>query len=251
MPLIRHVFGYHRGHRTPPPERRMAYGIELELEGLNSRREVVDTFPELEVGDHPPPAFEVDASLSSKGVEVIFPPISAKQIKDPQSYINRAITTLRERRVVKPSNGAGMHINVNMRHLDNSINLLMAVVVHTMPRDRLTAIGGRPLNRYCSQRLGLGNGGLLITQVRIELGGHNSAANPLPDRLEMRYPVGSVDPGHIKRNIEFIEVLLRFSKSEEGRAVRYVREAWPAFRDWLQVQERADARRIKKILLPD
>lgn len=251
MPFNRLVHAYHAGPRTPPPVDRLALGIELELEGVASRAAVVGSFPEHRAGDHPPPAFERDASLGFAGVEVIFPPISVEQIKDPESYINRAVKALREAGTTRKENGAGMHINVNLLHLNDPLaGLRMAIVVHSMPRAALCRIGGRPLNQYCAQRLRGVPDDKGIAYSRGYMAGHYSAANPMPDRLELRYPVSSLDPEHWEVNIRFTEVLLRFAESTHAARTQLVSEVLPAFTQWMHEQEDDDAISIKKIIWP-
>ena len=234
------------GWRTETPDGEV-FGIELELESKSRyyRDDIVNSFPDPEQGDHFMPIFEQDASLYD-GVECVFPPLAADVIKNPESYIRRAIEKLRTSRTVKRASNAGMHINVNVAGWDYKSKGIFISVIHSMPLTWITKLAGRKPNDACGQaeRKDYWTGRPTTVDDLMDLGGHSYAVELDGNRMECRYPVAKLCPKHLHNNITFLQVLSRFAQedSEEANSIKYdAFKAWRAFRTWLKKQEDEDA----------
>lgn len=234
--------------RRTSGKRGMLFGIELELEsrGGFERDDIVKAFPDMVKGDGPPPVFENDGSLDHvRGVEIIFPPVKPSVLRDPESYFNKALASLRRNRVVAKVAHAGMHINVNSFGLSDQTVANFCAVVHFMPREKYKTIAGRYPGGYSHQAEPEE-----VDDIHelLQYGDHEWCVEVHEDRIECRYPVASLDPEHIERNLTFIEVLLRFAKSPTNRKLELPEDVWPAFIKWLNMQEKPDAVSIKEAL---
>lgn len=224
----------------------MLLGIELELEAnrYSYPRHIVEAFPDAQEGDPPIPFFEEDASLDN-GVEVIFPPVSPAMLKNADSYFQRAVSAVREAEVTTECNNAGMHININRGALTDKSASLIGAVVMSMPCKLLTAVGGRELNDYCAQvKL---NDYDMVTDM-LDYTGHDWAVEYKDTRIELRYPVGTVDYDTINRNITFVELMIQWACTHKARRIEKAGDAWPKFYEWLQLQETEDAQSISAFL---
>lgn len=224
----------------------MLFGIELELEakGYSSPHHIVEAFPDAQEGDPPIPFFEQDASLDN-GVEVIFPPVSPAMIKNVDSYFQRAVSAVKEAGITIEDSTAGMHINVNRGALTDKSAALIGAVVMSMPYKLLTAVGGRELNQYCAQDT---PEGYTVVWEMLEYDGHDWAVEYKDTRIELRYPVGTVDYDTINRNITFAELMIQWACTPKARRIEKAINAWPKFYEWLQLQETEDARSISAFL---
>ena len=224
----------------------MLFGIELELEARHnsSLYGIVEAFPDAQEGDPPIPFFERDATLDD-GVEVIFPPVSPAMLKNADSYFQRAVSAVREAEVTTECNNAGMHININRGALTDKSAALIGAVVMSMPYKLLTAVGGRELNEYCAQKTPEDT-----TDVweMFDFDGHDWAVEYKDTRIELRYPVGTVDYGTINRNITFVELMIQWACTHKARRIEKAGDAWPKFYEWLQLQETEDAQSISAFL---
>lgn len=234
--------------RRTTGHRGMLFGIELELESKRGfeRDDIVKSFPEMVKGDGPPPVFENDGSLDHvRGVEIIFPPVKPRVLRDPSSYFNKALASLRRKRVVAEVAHAGMHINVNCYELDNEVVAMFCAVIHFMPKRKYRTIAGRYPGGYTNQ---LSTDEVDSLDELLDYDDHEWCVEVHEDRIECRYPKASLDPEHIERNLTFIEVLMRFAKSPVSRKIKEPEDVWPAFVKWLNMQEKPDAVSIKEAL---
>lgn len=224
----------------------MLFGIELELESRYNSTSygIVEAFPDAQEGDPPIPFFEQDATLDN-GVEVIFPPVSPAMLKNAGSYFQRAVSAVREAEVTIECDNAGMHININRGALTDKSAALIGAVVMSMPYKLLTAVGGRELNCYCAQDTPEDT-----TDVweMLDYDGHDWAVEYKDTRIELRYPVGTVNYDTINRNITFVELMIQWACTPKARRIEKALNAWPKFYEWLQLQETEDARSIAAFL---
>lgn len=184
-----------------------AIGIELELEGNETYVEVLTALPEHDVEvDGPQPHFETDNSLDySRGVEIIFPPYSPAAIRTGQAYVAKAMRALDEADVVQVSTRCGMHMNVNINGWSDHRRAVFVGVIHNMPVDALEKLGGRRLNRYCSQF----RNSNLSTYITRPADGHTHAAEHKAGggRVELRFPGATTVLEDMSRIAAFIDLL--------------------------------------------
>lgn len=179
-------------------------GVEFECEpkGTDSYRKILDLLPDFKFGRSP--LTETDMSLGYNGVEIIFPPVSYKQLKNKKSVFAKSIAALNGN--LKRTTRTGMHLNVNTRGWDNRHKEIFVAVFHHISKDALEAIGGRMLNRYCYQ--------VKFRHLReaCHYSGHSYAAEWRGNRVELRFPKPTTDHEHIKKLVEFVEMAERFAK---------------------------------------
>ena len=179
-------------------------GVEFECEpkGTNSYRKILDLLPDFKFGRSP--LTETDMSLGNNGVEIVFPPVSYKQLKNKKSVFAKSIAALKGN--LKNTTRTGMHLNVNIRGWSWQHTQIFVAVFHHISRDALETIGGRKLNSYCSQNK------FRYLQSAIDLAGHQYAAEWRGNRVELRFPKPTTNHEHIKKLVEFIEMAERFAK---------------------------------------
>lgn len=179
-------------------------GVEFECEpkGTDSYRKILDLLPDFKFGRSP--LTESDMSLGSNGVEIVFPPVSYKQLKNKKSVFAKSIAALHGN--LKNTTRTGMHLNVNTRGWSVQHKEIFVAVFHHISQDALETIGGRKLNRYCSQSK------FQRLQEACYCGGHQYAAEWRGNRIELRFPKPTTDHEHIKKLVEFIEMAERFAK---------------------------------------
>lgn len=179
-------------------------GVEFECEpkGTDSYRKILDLLPDFKFGRSP--LTETDMSLDSNGVEIVFPPVSYKQLKNKKSVFAQSIAALQGN--LKNTTRTGMHLNVNTRGWSVRHKEIFMAVFHHISQDALEAIGGRKLNHYCSQRR------FRTLREADCCSGHQYAAEWRGNRVELRFPKPTTDHEHIKKLVEFIEMAERFAK---------------------------------------
>lgn len=179
-------------------------GVEFECEpkGTDSYRKILDLLPDFKFDRSP--LTESDMSLGPNGVEIIFPPVSYKQLKNKKSVFAKSIAALDGN--LKRTTRTGMHLNVNTREWDNRHKEIFVAVFHHISQDALEAIGGRKLNHYCYQAK------FRELQQAHYHSGHQFAAEWRSHRVELRFPKPTTDHEHIKKLVEFIEMAERFAK---------------------------------------
>ena len=179
-------------------------GVEFECEpkGTDSYRKILDLLPDFKFGRSP--LTESDMSLGPNGVEIVFPPVSYKQLKNKKSVFAKSIAALNGN--LKNTTRTGMHFNVNTHGWSVQHKEIFVAVFHHISRDALETIGGRKLNRYCSQSK------FRYLQSANGLGGHRYAAEWRANRVELRFPKPTTNHEHIKKLVEFVEMAERFAK---------------------------------------
>ena len=179
-------------------------GVEFECEpkGTDSYRKVLDLLPDFKFGRSP--LTESDMSLGPNGVEIIFPPVSYKQLKNKKSVFAKSIAALQDN--LKDTTRTGMHLNVNTRGWSLQHKEIFVSVFHHISQCALEAIGGRKLNSYCSQHR------FQRLREASYYSGHQYAAEWRSNRVELRFPKPTTDHEHIKKLVEFIEMAEHFAK---------------------------------------
>lgn len=198
-------------------------GIEFEcVSATQSYRDILNALPDFKF--HRGPLVETDGSLpSSSGVELIFPPVSYRQIKNSKSVFAKAMKAL-EGKLSTSATSPGMHININTRDWTTSQVNIFAAVVHNTPTASLVRLGGRRLNSYCRQLFDarLGNYGSM----------YHSVASNKGNRIELRFPKPTTDHEKIKKIIEYAEVVERFAK--KASFLKYVTSTANIYTDFVK-----------------
>lgn len=179
-------------------------GVEFECEpkGTDSYRKILDLLPDFKFDRSP--LTESDTSLGPNGVEIIFPPVSYKQLKNKKSVFAKSIAALKGN--LKDTTRTGMHLNVNTHGWRERDKEIFVAVFHHISQDALETIGGRKLNHYCYQ-----DKFKHLHQAR-ECSGHRFSAEWRGNRVELRFPKPTTDHEHIKKLVEFVEMAERFAK---------------------------------------
>ena len=177
-------------------------GIEFEcVSATQSYRDILHALPDFKFNRGP--LAETDGSLpSQRGVELIFPPVSYRQIKSSKSVFAKAMKAL-EGKLSTCATSPGMHVNINTRGWSYTKIMLFCATVHNVPRDSLVYLGGRQLNSYCR----------LIPSTRLQSygDGYHTVAAVKAGRIELRFPRPTTDHERIKRVVEFADVVERFA----------------------------------------
>lgn len=176
-------------------------GIEFEcVSATQSYQDILNALPDFKFNRGP--LAETDGSLpTNRGVELIFPPVSYRQIKNSKSVFAKALKAL-EGKISTHSTSPGMHVNINTSGWSNTKIMLFCATVHNVPRDSLVYLGGRQLNGYCS----------LIPGNRLQSYGYgyHTVASVKAGRIELRFPRPTTDHERIKHIVEFADVVERF-----------------------------------------
>lgn len=182
-------------------------GIEFEcVSATQSYRDILNALPDFKF-DRGPLA-ETDGSLpDARGVELVFPPVSYRQIKNSKSVFAKAMKAL-EGKISTHATSPGMHVNINTSGWTSAQANIFAAVVHNTPTASLVRLGGRNLNTYCWQRFGV--------QLSYYGGMYHSVASNKGNRIELRFPKPTTDHEKIKKIIEYAEVVERFAKKADS-----------------------------------
>ena len=187
-------------------------GIEFEcVSATQSYRDILNALPDFKFNRGP--LAEQDGSLpTNRGVELIFPPVSYRQIKSSKSVFAKALKAL-EGKISTRATSPGMHVNINTRGWSDNKVMLFCATVHNIPRDSLVYLGGRQLNRYCS----------LFPSNRLQSYGygHHTVASVKGGRIELRFPRPTTDHERIKRVVEFADVVERFASKAAPLKYQY------------------------------
>lgn len=180
-------------------------GIEFECENPKGYNATLRALPE-PPRSVPRPVTERDGSLDDfQGVEIVFPPLSHKHLKDENSYFNTAIKSIGDAGV-KTTSETGMHMNVNITGWpEEKVNSFL-YTLHKLPGNGLHNIGGRALNHWCSQADGL-RWDTAVADSR----GHTLLANVVRNRCEVRFPKSTVDIKRIALIVNFLRMVEDFS----------------------------------------
>lgn len=180
-------------------------GVEFECiaaNGIGGYHTLLQLLPDFKFGRNP--ITESDGSLSStNGVEIVFPPVSYRQLKNPKSVFARSIASLHGKTSTR-SRQPGMHLNINIMGWTSDKQQIFSAVFHKLPRARLEAMGGRSLNRYCSQY-----NRNSLTNYRGSMW-HSVACNK-GNRIELRFPKPTTDHKKIVQLVEAVEAIEMFA----------------------------------------
>lgn len=177
-------------------------GIEFEcVSATQSYRDILNALPDFKFNRGP--LAETDGSLPQmRGVELVFPPVSYRQIKSSKSVFAKAMKAL-EGKISTRATSPGMHININTAGWSVNKSQLFCAVVHNIPNSNLVRLGGRYLNTYCRQTLG--------NHLSYYGSGYHSVATNKSGRIELRFPKPTTDHEKIKQIVEFAEVVEGFA----------------------------------------
>lgn len=194
-------------------------GVELEcVSNTGAYQDLLDLIPKFAFGRGP--IAEEDGSLPyDSGVELIFPPVSYKQLKSSKSAFAKTLAAIEGvSRKDNSRTSVGMHLNVNTEGWSQNKKLLFIATVHNLKKEALERIGGRKLTSYCYQ-----TDDACTLDDFYEMEEHSTAAEWLNNRVELRFPGTTTDHQRIKELVAFIEVLELFAE-EEAKHVKYASE---------------------------
>ena len=183
-------------------------GIEFEcVSATQSYRDILNALPDFKFNRGP--LAEQDGSLpTNRGVELIFPPVSYRQIKSSKSVFAKALKAL-EGKISTCATSPGMHININTAGWSYDKVCLFSAVVHNTPYNTLVKLGGRSLNSYCRQSPNL--------QLNFYDNRYHSVASAKNGRMELRFPKPTTDHEKLKWILEYVEVVERFASKAAPR----------------------------------
>lgn len=189
-------------------------GVEFEcISSAGNYSVLLDALPNFPFGREP--LAEDDGSLPGRsGLELIFPPVSYKQLKKSSSVFGKCIAAL-DGKITTDRNITGMHMNVNTNHWSADKKLLFIATFHNIMQEALECIGGRQLNTYCKQ---LPDEGLYYYE---DVCDHSYCAEYLDNRVELRFPKSTTDHSKVTQLIEFIEVVETFAEVEVANCHQY------------------------------
>lgn len=194
-------------------------GVELEcVSNTGAYQDLLDLIPKFAFGRGP--IAEEDGSLPHlSGVELIFPPVSYKQLKSNKSAFAKTLAAIEGvSRKDNSRTSVGMHLNVNTEGWSQNKKLLFIATIHHLKKEALERIGGRKLTSYCYQVDDVTTlEGFLYNDI------HSTAAEWLNNRVELRFPGTTTDHQRIKELVAFIEALELFAE-EEAKHVTYASE---------------------------
>lgn len=201
-------------------------GVELEcVSNTGAYQDLLDLIPKFAFGRGP--IAEEDGSLPHySGVELIFPPVSYKQLKSNKSAFAKTLAAIDG--TAKKDNGrtsVGMHLNVNTEGWSQNKKLLFIATVHNLKTEALERIGGRKLTSYCYQI-----DDYCTLDEFLYNDSHSTAAEWLANRVELRFPGTTTDHQRIKELVAFIEVLELFAEAE----AQHVKDSHSYFTDKLE-----------------
>lgn len=180
-------------------------GIELEIENKQGYQAILDALPETD-NDDLRPVTESDGSLNPAwGVEIVFPPYSHGSLRLEGSFFGRSIKALADSGCEVSAN-CGMHMNINTDDWTDREKSVFMCWIHWMKPTALAKIGGRTLNNWCTQSPGMRLGDALQHQQ------HVTCAGIRPNRIEVRFPLATLEHQKIKNLTNFFSHLEDFCK---------------------------------------
>lgn len=235
-------------------------GIELEISHRQGYQRILENLPEPPKG-HAQPITEFDSSLTARtDIEIVFPPYKHSTIKNGRSFLNKALTALREAGC-QSTTETGMHVNINTTGWSARTVALFVATIHALPPHVLASVGGRLLNRYCKQ-LTLEdsfnpetNGTYLDINavVRRSKRSHNTAVSVRNNRVELRFPAATTDITRVRTIVDFAVYVEKFANSLPRRVVRtgslqgQLGDVGQAFHKFLEQEKRTKA--VKTLLV--
>lgn len=201
-------------------------GVELEcVSNTGAYQDLLDLIPKFAFGRGP--IAEDDGSLPhSSGVELIFPPVSYKQLKSNKSAFAKTLAAIKDvSRKDNSRTSVGMHLNVNTEGWSQNKKLLFIATVHNLKKEALERIGGRKLTSYCYQI-----NDVTTLEEFLYNDSHTTAAEWVGNRVELRFPGTTTDHSRIKELIAFIEILELFAEDES----KHVKDSYFYYTDKLE-----------------
>jgi hypothetical protein len=188
--------------------------------GLQS---ILDSIPERKTYR---PLVEHDNSLSSHGVELIFPPMKLSTYKNKASGFRQVLEGIKD--TTRTTGNTGMHVNINTYGWTlEQVGKYMAVI-HNLPSQWLVNIGGRQLNRFCYQMPRQLPDYLRTYCARI----HGYAIEYQGNRLEARFPSSTTEYAKIINLLSFFTLVKEFVFNHEDQWVApnlLVNEEYPYY----------------------
>lgn len=142
----------HRPDRFYPPAVPSGHvGIELEVEAQEGMgyRDLLRLLPD--ISGERRPVVEEDGSLSSwRGMEIVFPPFSPRQLKHKNGALTRVVESLRGS-VVEGANHIGMHYNYSTSGWSRDKKATFCAIIHNLPLGFMRALAARDPEGYDSR----------------------------------------------------------------------------------------------------
>ena len=210
-------------------------GIEFEcVSATQSYRDILNALPDFKFNRGP--LAETDGSLPQmRGVELVFPPVSYRQIKSSKSVFAKAMKAL-EGKISTGATSPGMHININTGGWSILKSCLFAAVVHNTPLNLLTKLGGRNLNSYCRKREGC--------QLNHYASFYHSVASNKGSRMELRFPKPTTDHEKLKWILEYVEAVEKFAN--KANPIKYDLSTSDIYNDFVKYASKT--KKGKKVL---
>lgn len=194
--------GYHsyRPYRFRPPVVPSGHvGIEFEVEAQypNGYHDLLDLLPD--ISGKRRPIVEEDGSLSAwRGMEIIFPPFSPRQLRHRRGALARVMDSLRGS-VVEDANHIGMHYNYSTSGWSSEKKATFCAIIHNLPLGFLEVLAARDPQGYDSRALGRCEEFYL----------HNSRqfCGNRSNRIEVRFFGSSTDTQLLRVRLDFLAVV--------------------------------------------
>lgn len=190
---------------TPPVVPSGHVGIELEVESrldLNFL-DLLRLLPDI---DRPRrPVVEEDGSLSShRGMEIIFPPFSPRQLRHKSGAVSKVMDALRNS-VVEDADHIGMHYNYSTLGWSETKKATFCAIIHNLPLGFLEVLAARNPQGYDSQNCGYSQA-FYANNFRTFCGNKDN-------RIEVRFFGSTTDTKLLRLRLDFLAVVEAASES--------------------------------------
>lgn len=200
--------------RTDHPKSGILIGIELEVFHPDGKQYAANVLDEFDPGEFALPLAENDSSLcSSRGVELICPPMPIDEAVSPDGYVGRLMDSLKKVGTKPdPSVGYGLHININVADWSEEEKQAVQYLLNRFSGFGLV-IGGRATGFgsyhpvFYLRRQG---GGRL--QINTYNGDKHCAAwlRRQGRVMEVRFPKSTLDINKLKQAVDYVFALHRW-----------------------------------------
>lgn len=178
-------------------------GVELEVEHQHGYHRVLEALPDT-ANPALRPSTECDGSLNySRGVEIVFPPMTPSQLNNGNSFIRRSFKALEQAGVNSEPERCGMHVNINTHGWDARTRHAYIAMFFVMDKDLIRAIGGRDETEYCEQYVEYHGRYYIADLAAYASNNHSTVVSARNGRVELRFPASTTRMEDLQRVVAF------------------------------------------------
>ena len=197
---FRNRYHSHRPARFTPASVPSGHvGIELEVESRRNLdfRDLLQLLPDIQSPRRP--IVEEDGSLSEwRGMEIVFPPFSPRQLTHKNGAVRRVMDALRNS-VVEDENHIGMHYNYSTNGWSGAKKATFCAIIHNLPLRFLEQLAARDPEGY-DERLP-GHCQFAYFRNSRQFCGNRS------NRIEVRFFGSTTDTQLLRLRLDFLAVV--------------------------------------------